>query len=165
MKRTVRSRQLGQTILEVIIATSVVGLVMTAVVAVVSVSLRNAARAKAKSVGTKYTQEGIEYFRAQRNLMGWESFFEEIQQSGVFSTFCLASLPYTTNGGLESVPERPCTTSEFVDEDNIYQREAEVTITNVGGQNIVTVTINTTWIDSGRTATSNATVEMQQSQN
>ncbi len=165
MKKTTRSHQLGQTIVEIIIATGVVGLVMTAVVAVVSVSLRNAARAKAKALGTKYTQEGVEYFRAQRNLMGWESFLAQIQQGGSSSTYCLATLPYTQNGGLASVPNRACLSSEFVDTGSIYQRKADVTVTNVSGQDMITITVSVTWPDSGRTTTSTATIEQQKSQN
>ena len=160
-----RKRQFGQTLVEIIIAISVVGLVMTAVVAIVTVSVRNVSRAKAKALGTKYTQEGIEYFRAQKNLMGWETFWETIQAGGPSSTYCLAELPYTQNGGLESVPNRACLSTEFVDNTAVYQRKAEVTVGPVNGQDTVTVTVLTTWPDGGQTAQSMGTVQFQQSQN
>ncbi|MBW7955914.1 hypothetical protein H3C66_04235 [Patescibacteria group bacterium] len=159
-----KRKRLGQTIVEVIIATGVVGLVMTAVVAVVTVSVRNASRAKAKALGTKYTQEGIEYFRAQKNLMGWESFVGAIQEGGSTPTYCLATLPYTQNGGLENLPNRPCQASEFVDSNDLYQRSANVTLGVLGGQDAVTVTVTTTWEDGDRMTESTATVEFQQSQ-
>lgn len=138
---------------------------MTTVVAAMSVSLHSAVISQSKGLATKYTQEGIEYFRAQKNLMGWETFWETIQAGGSSSTYCLAELPYTPNGGLESVPNRACLSTEFVDNTTVYQREAEVTLGPVNGEDTVTVTVVTTWPDGGQTAQSMATVQFQQSEN
>jgi Tfp pilus assembly protein PilV len=157
-----KNRRAGQTIIEVVIATGVVALVMTAVVAIVSVSLRNTTRAKAKVLATKYTQEGIEYFRAQRNLLGWESMFQAIQQGSGGSTYCMSTLPYGEDGGLASLPNRACLPNEFVDSRQIYQRSAEITTT---GSDTLTITVTVTWNDGDRTQTSNATAELKQSQN
>lgn len=169
MKHRVRSLSItrkhhraGQTIIEVVIATGVVAMVMTAVVAIISVSLRNTTRAKAKALATKYTQEGIEYFRAQRNLLGWESMFQTIQQGAGGNTYCMSTLPYSGNGGLASLANRACLPNEFVDSRQIYQRRAEITIS---GTDTITITVTVTWNDGDRTQTSNATVELKQSQN
>lgn len=156
--KTQRISQRGATLVEVIIATGVVGLVMTSAVAAMSVSLTSAVLAKSKSTATKYTQEGIEYFRTQRNLMGWESFVKQIQNSAFY---CLATLPYTSTGGLESVPQRHCNSDEFVDSQGRFQREAEVAHTQSNGEDIITITVTVTWQQSGRPVTSNATVEMR----
>lgn len=163
--RSKRKKSRGQTLIEIIIATGVVGLVMTTVVAVISVSVRNAARAKAKALGTKYTQEGIEYFRAQKNLMGWETFYETIQAGTGNNVYCLSTLPYNQNGGLEQLPNRPCQAAEYVDARNIYKRSADVSLGTLNGQYTVTVTVSTVWEDGDRLTTSNATLELQQSQN
>lgn len=159
---TRKQRQSGQTIIEVVIATGVVALVMTAVVAIISVSLRNKTRAKAKALGTKYTQEGIEYFLAQRNLPGWESMFQTIQQGSGGSTYCMSTLPYTENGGLASLVNRACLPNEFIDSRQIYQRSAEIT---TSGTDTVTITVTVAWTDGDRTQTSKDTVELKQSQN
>lgn len=163
LKRSPRKRQHGQTLIEIIIATTVVGIVMTSVVAVITVSVRNAARAKAKALGTKYTQEGIEYFRAQRNLMGWESFYGYLNTRD--PRYCLDSLSYAQNGGLEQIPNRPCQSSEFVDERNIYTRQATITIQTINGKPTVNVLVTTSWPDGSTTITSEATAEFQQSEN
>jgi Tfp pilus assembly protein PilE len=159
------TRRAGQTIVEVIIATAVVGLVMTAIVAIGSVSLRNTSRAKAKALATKYTQEGIEYFRTQRNLLGWESMFQTLKQNSGGVTYCMATLPYTQTGGLGNLPNRACLPTEFVDVRQIYQRRAHVTTSVVGGQNVITVVVTVSWNDSGNQQISTAALELRQNQN
>lgn len=154
----------GQTIVEVIIAIAVVSVVITAVAAVISVSLQNTSRAKANVIGTKFTQEGIEYFRAQRNLMGWEFFLMTLSQPGSSVDYCLATLPYSTNDGLAAVPNRPCTLMEFADSHNMYKRNAQVILETINGQETVTVTVTTVWPDSDHTAKSTATVQFQNPQ-
>ncbi|MBW7944186.1 DUF2341 domain-containing protein [Patescibacteria group bacterium] len=150
----------GASLLEIIIATGIVGLVMTSTVAIMTVSLKTTSLSRNKSVATKYTQEGIEYFRTQRNIMGWETFFETLNSGGVTSEYCMATLPYTETGGLEELPNRPCTSSEFVDENDVFQRYAEVT-TDISGENgSVHVTVSTVWEDNGRELTSTATLEL-----
>jgi len=162
-----KDRRVGQTIIEILIATGVVALVMTAVVAVVSVSVRNASRAKAKALATKYTQEGIEYFRAQRNIMGWESFWTTAggQVGTRTSTACLATLPYTATGGLQNVISTTCSTNQYIDTRQIYQRSAAVTTSQLVGKDTVNVAVTVRWVDGSRTNTSTATVQLQQSQN
>lgn len=156
-----RRRQRGQTLIEVMIATTVVGLVMTAVAAIVTISLQNTSRAKAKALATKYTQEGIEYFRAQRNLMGWESFYATLSLGT--PTYCLATLPYSEVGGLQNLDNTPCDPGHHPDPNGIYQRGAVVTFVNVSGQPTVNVVVATTWTDGDRLAESRATIQFQQS--
>jgi len=155
----------GSSLIEVIIAIAVVSLVMTAVAAVISISLQNTSRAQAKVIGTKHTQEGIEYFRAQRTLMGWESFLSAFQNGNVSTVYCLASLPFTTVGGLEQLPNRPCGVTEFADVRNLYKREADVTLGTVAGQQTVTITVRMVWPDGMQSVRSSATVQLQKSQN
>ena len=131
---------------------------MTTVVASMSVSLHSAVISQSKSLATKYTQEGVEYFQTQRNLMGWESFLQQLQESSVF---CLAELSYTETGGLENLPERACTSTEFVDEKERFQRNAYVSYSEAEGQQIITVNVEVTWEDSGRPLKSNAAIELR----
>lgn len=155
----------GSSIVEVIIAIAVVSIVITSVAAVISVSLQNTSRATAKVIGTKYTQEAIEYFRAQRTLMGWESFIAALQNGNASPEYCLASLPYSPVGGLDQVPNRPCSLIEFADVHNLYKRDAEVRLGSVNGQQTVTIAVTTVWPDGAQFARSTATVQLQKSQN
>lgn len=155
----------GNSILEVMISIVVVGVVITSVAAAIAISLQNTSRAKAKAIGTKFTQEGIEYFRAQRTLMGWETFYSTLEEGGVTPTYCLAALPYSPLGGLDQVPNRPCQLTEFVDLNNLYKRSAVVTLGTINGQPTVTITVSTEWPNGDRTTQSTATIQFQQSQN
>ena len=51
----------GSTLIEVIIAVGVVALVMITVVSIITVSVRDTVLAKSKLLGTRYTQEGMEF--------------------------------------------------------------------------------------------------------
>jgi len=62
----------GTTLIEILVAAAILGLVMTSIVAVITLSVKNAAEAKERSLATKYSQEGMELFRRQKNVMGWE---------------------------------------------------------------------------------------------
>jgi Tfp pilus assembly protein PilV len=158
LRKAFPASEAGVSIIEIVIATGVVAFVMTATLAVISVSLRTTVLSQNKSLATKYTQEGVEYFRAQRNLMGWEGFIDTIEAG---TLFCLNQLTYTATGGLEQVPARACTQNEFVDSKNRFKREAQVTYAEVAGEGIVTVLVQVTWNDSGKVITSEATVEMR----
>lgn len=57
----------GQSLLEVVVALGVTTLVLTALVSVVTVAVRNARFAKNQSLATKYAQEGIEAARTIRD--------------------------------------------------------------------------------------------------
>lgn len=153
------SRRRGASLIEVVIATGVVALVMTAILSVVSVSLRNTVHSKNKLLATKYTQEGLEYFRAQRNILGWEYFVEILGAGG--TVYCLNTLPYTETGGLEQLPARDCLPNEFVgDHPANFQRKAEVSSTVAGGQTTFVVTIVVSWIDGNQPVSSRATLEV-----
>jgi len=149
----------GASLLEVIIATGIVALVMTSTVALMPVSLKTTSLSRNKSNGTKYTQEGIEYFRTQRNILGWETFLEILQSGGNSSTFCMATLPYGGVGGLQNLPNRPCQTQEYVDEEDRFKRAAEVIITTAGEQTNIHIEVSTTWFESGQPLSSNASLE------
>ena len=150
--------QRGATLIEIIIATGIVGLVMTSAVSAMTVSLRATSIAKNKNMATKYTQEGLEYFRTQRSLLGWESFVDQIQAS---NEYCLATLPGIQDGGLASLPDRPCTAQETIDDNGRFQRSAEVYYNTEGDENIFTITVNVTWDEGNRPLSSNATVELR----
>lgn len=156
---TAHQRQRGATIIEILIATGVVGLVMTSAVATITVSLNATSIAKNKLTATKYNQEGVEYFRTQRNILGWETFVSLLNSP----TYCLATLPAIDQGGIANLPARSCNASEFVDPQNVFQRNAQITQSSSGGENIVTISVAVTWSEGGRPQTSRATAELRNS--
>lgn len=67
------SKEHGQALAEVIIATMVVILIATGLIASATVSLKNAQAGKSRSRATRYAQEGIEGARHLRNI-SWDEF-------------------------------------------------------------------------------------------
>ena len=87
--------QAGQTVVEVLIATGVVALVMTALMAAMTLSLQNSSQAKYKALATKLGQEGMESFRQFRSNLGWESFYTLLNAQGS-GDYCLNAVPTQT---------------------------------------------------------------------
>ena len=141
-----KSTRRGSSLIEVIVATGIVALVMTAIVAAITVSIRNAAFAKASTLGTKFSQEGMEFFRRQLNILGWESFVSTLQTDGSSITYCLDTLPANATA-FAALPNAVCAANEFVDARNIFQRFAEISVDNSSGQAVITVTVRVTWQD------------------
>jgi Tfp pilus assembly protein PilV len=82
-------RQLGQTIVEVLIATAVVGTVLTAVAGALTFSVKNTAQARYRALAASQAQDAVEVFRRERALLGWESFQAEINPG----VYCYNTLP------------------------------------------------------------------------
>ena len=153
----------GQTIIEVIMATGVVGLVMTAIVAIASVSVRNTAQAKAKTLGTKFSQEAMDYLRQQRGVLGWESFVATVQQDGTNARYCLSTIP-TSTAAFQALGNRSCNANEKVDNKGIFTRYADLQIIN-GTPQRLRVTVTVSWSESGIAKTSTAVQEFRKSVN
>lgn len=82
----------GQTIIEVLIATAVVALVMTSVVAGLALSVRNTSQTRFRSLAAKLSQDVVEVFRRERDRNGWETFYESVAALGD-GRFCINTLP------------------------------------------------------------------------
>jgi Tfp pilus assembly protein PilV len=133
--------QRGQTIIEVLIATVVVALVMTAIAAALTSSLRNTAEGKFRAYANEYAQQAMEVFIRERNLLGWQQFTEAI----VSGIFCLNELPANTEAFL-TMPVGACTEgTTFAGTD--FTRQANVTVLS---PDEVRVEVEVLWQDSGR---------------
>jgi type II secretory pathway pseudopilin PulG len=88
------SSQKGQTLIEMMIALSIVVLVLLALITLITVSLRNASFSKNHSLATQYAQEALEEVRALRDQEGWEDFEDACDEN--FSSL-LTPLPSMFN--------------------------------------------------------------------
>lgn len=78
----------GQTLVEVVVALGVAVLVIIALVAATTTSVRNAQFAKNQSLATKYAQEGMEKVRALRDqnpTTFWSKTGTETETLGIFT--------------------------------------------------------------------------------
>jgi Tfp pilus assembly protein PilV len=143
---TGKTHQRGQTLIEIIIATGIIALVMTSIVAVITVSVKNTAEAKAKSVATKYAQEAMEFFRAQRTLLGWETFVAGLPANGAQKSYCMVTVPSLTTQ-YTSIVGRVCDASrnaDYVDVKRTFLRQADLQMIS---SDQVNVTVHVDWQD------------------
>jgi type II secretory pathway pseudopilin PulG len=71
--------------IEILIATAVVGMVMTAVASGLVLSVKNSAIGKFKVLATTRAQEGLEIFRREKVIQGWSQFYSDLSTG----TYCI----------------------------------------------------------------------------
>lgn len=151
-----RTTQSGQTIIEILIATGVVGLVMTAIAAGLTLSIKNTSQSKYRALATREAQEVIELYRRERSRLGWESF-----QSGVATgTVCLgADLPADTQAFLALQPAACDAGDSYELGGANYEREVLVEAVD---PTQVRLTVTVTWLDGTTSRSVELVVELQE---
>ena len=106
----------GQSLFEVVLALAVAALIIISIVALATISIRNANFSRNQSLATRYAQGAIEWLRGQRDE-GWDAFTTR----ALTPLWCLKSLSWTDAiiGG--------CGSSGFIS-DTIFKREISFTI-------------------------------------
>lgn len=149
--------QSGQTIIEILIATGVVAMVMTAVAAGLTLSIKNSSQSKYRALGGRLAQEGVEVFRRERDRQGWESFYQTLAADGATFTYCLGKeLPDSTTLFADLRAGSCSTGFPFAGTD--YTREAVVQLVN---PRLVRIRVTVTWYDGATERTSEITQELQ----
>ncbi len=125
----------GQSLFEVVLALGLATLIMVALVALVTSSIRNSGYSRNKTYATRYTQETLEWLRGQRDD-DWEAF-------SVNYLFCptpphVQCLDTLAWGNCDT-----CSDTEFIN--NIFKRE--VSFSDIAADS-VTVEITTYWTDA-----------------
>lgn len=91
----------GQTLIEVLAGMAMAVLIVAALINLVTASIRSSQVAKNSSQATKYAQEGIEWTRSQRDVLGWDGFITLTLGEDNTKTWCL-------NNASESLTIEPC---------------------------------------------------------
>lgn len=86
--------QKGSSLIEVLIAIAVVGLVLTGVIAALTFSVKSTSESKYRSLATAKAQEAIELFRRERSRLGWNVFYTTVAAS----FYCLDEIPSAEAG-------------------------------------------------------------------
>lgn len=131
--------QSGQTIIEVLIASVVVAMVLTAVAAALTVSVRNTAQSRSQEVARARAQGGLEVFRRERTALGWQAFRNALVSG---ATYCINTLPGNSTQFV-AMSQGACSTGETAI-GTTFTREAQVTIPNA---NEVRVDVTSGWQD------------------
>lgn len=122
---------LGQSLLEVVFSIVISALVISGIVSLASVAVRNSSFARNKTLATRHVQETSEWIRQRRDEEAWSVF------SSRNGEFCLNDLPLT---GWPAIGN--CGTETINDE--IFKREIVLTPTG----NVVEVVITVYWSDA-----------------
>lgn len=127
----------GSTIIEVLVVTTMITVVMTAIVAGLSFSVKNTAEARYREYAATEAQKAMEVFRRERVALGWERFTAAMSQ--VSGENCFNTLPESltnlTTSGLCGDWYTPISVG------SPFKREAFITAS--GTEVMVTVTV--TW--------------------
>lgn len=134
----------GQSIIEVLIATLVVGVVMTAVAASLTASIRNTAESKLRAQAQDSAQEAMEVFRSQRGLLGWATFQDVLAST---DQFCLNDLPVTSDEFKAAVISRSTCSGGTRETGEQFRRMAYVTIVDSSTTRVI---IEVKWFDADR---------------
>jgi prepilin-type N-terminal cleavage/methylation domain-containing protein len=153
----------GSTLIELIIAVMVVGLILTAVANAVTHSVKNTGEARFKQVATVLAQEIMENVRSEKNRVGMIN----LKNALISESYCFPAVP----GGFNSTPP----IGECNDEQGIemagteFFRNAYVVNSGVGISNdpndpySMTVTVVVSWYDSANLKSVELIQEFQES--
>lgn len=72
--KLIKKNTTGFTLVEVLVAVVIVGLVLTAIAAAISFSVKNSSQADYRQVATRYAQDAIDIIRQKRATDGWSAF-------------------------------------------------------------------------------------------
>lgn len=88
MQKSKRSQQ-GSTLIEIMVATTVVVFALTALMATLTLSVKTTAESKYRTYATSLGQEALEVFRRERALLGWTAFHAAVDDGAT----CYNELP------------------------------------------------------------------------
>jgi type II secretory pathway pseudopilin PulG len=123
----------GSSIIELLIATVVVGTIMTAMAVGMTTSIKNSAEVRYRGLAGGLAQDTIEFFRQQREQMFWNDFYGLFPGNSV-TTYCFNIHPVTPfstpEEGASRIAEKigVCNSTDIlVSAQNTFQREVVVT--------------------------------------
>ena len=122
----------GSTLIEVLVAILIVGLVVTGVMLSITYSVKNSAEARYREVASQLAQDGMEVVKLRREVDEWSEF-----QDYAPGTYCLA----TSVAALSTAP--PCT-DNVTNASKRFTRSVVITKAGTNPQ-IVTATVTVTW--------------------
>lgn len=145
MKILTHKSQQGSTLLEAIFATVIVSLVLTAMMAALTTSLFTQAQTRYRQIAGSLAQQGLEVFRRERALLGWDTFSSTFGNEVV----CVNDLPANSDQFISSAGTGGCGQERFNPAGTgiNFWREANVNST----ANTVQVEVTVYWHSSGQT--------------
>lgn len=116
--------QRASTLIEVLVAMTIVATILTALGSMMAMSVKVAQRNEMEQLALMQAQETMEYFRKERNLVGWDKFFKMIDTDEALS-LCFNTLP----ANISEMPTDECGDDLVTIELASFDFQREVTIT------------------------------------
>lgn len=137
----------GQTILEVVIATTLISMGVIAALSLTNQSQKSSNFAKTLDAATAYNNQAADYLRNQKTQLGYATLAEMFttDSSGGVALYCLANLPTDSTSFLALSPGA-CGDNDMIPGTS-FKRDLEVNVTN-SNSGILLITLNTSWPDS-----------------
>lgn len=149
----------GNTLVEVMIAGTVLVFVLVAVVSGLILATKNSSYAKNQALATRRVQEGIEFFRSYQFELGWESFYGILRADGSVFSYCLNSLPSTAVSFRDSLTPRTCSVTNAADKipGTQFFRQVNITLPDLVNNDEARIEVVVSWIDGPDTRTAKGT--------
>ncbi len=124
--------QRGSTLVEILVAVTIISLVLTAVSAMISMSVKLAESNEKKQLALQKAEEAMEFFRKERVISSWYSFSTPLTDG---ATYCVSSLPEDVAS--LSAKLGGCSNSDTMEAARYsFQRQAVVNFNSVNRLNI-----------------------------
>lgn len=125
----------GQSLIEMVIALGIASFIIIALMQSLITSAKNSRFAKNQTLATRYSQEGIELIRNQRDSLGW---------SGFYNTYPITSLNWCLTGNVVADwgISLPCS----VITGTIFTRQADFILNS---SDEIGVKVTASWDDNG----------------
>lgn len=145
--------QKGQTLIEVLIAITLIVMVLITLVSALTLGIRNNKFARDATQAKDRSREAIEWIRNARAQMEWDAFYDMINDDGSPVTYCLQSLPGNTAATI-ALSDQACGATSYIPT-TLFIRSATFTIVSVTE---ITAVVTVTWTDGGKTHQSTSTL-------
>ena len=136
-------KQQASTLIEILIAVSIIALVLTSVSAMITMSIKLAGSNEQQQLALQKAQEAMEFFRRERSINSWYSFSTPLNDE---SLYCISTLP-------ESIASISAQLGACGDTDVLeaakyqFQREATIQFNNTSN---IRVGIDVSWRDGNK---------------
>ena len=135
--------QKASTLVEILIAVTIIALVLTSVSAMITMSIKLANSNEQKQLALQKAEEAMEFFRKERSVNSWYSFSAPLEDG---SSYCINSFPESIAN--ISVQLGACGEADFLEAAKYqFQREASVQFNN---ENNIRVEIDVLWKDGNK---------------
>lgn len=134
----------GQTLVEAVVALGIAAVVITALVAVTTLSVSRVQYVKEQTRVRHYAQEGMEWLRSQKNS-DWTTFSSHAGANPTWDTWCLNDLSWPGASGA-------CAANTYIT-GTAYTRYVRMRTTpaGLGGGNNIEIESTVSWQEGGRT--------------